>query len=152
MSPLAVAVVDTDVFSHLFVHRHSPDPRVSAWRDTLRGRRVLISFQTRAELLAGALTAGWGARRQHHLRSVLDRTPTIRSDNSVIDAHAQLTAECRRRGHALHAKQHAADRWVAASAIAKGAALLAGDAIYDGAPGVVLLTDAPPPASAHPLP
>lgn len=84
MSSIAVAVVDTDVFSHLFVHRNSLDPRVPGWRDLLRDRRVLISFQTRAE-------------------------------------------------------HHAADRWVAASAMAKGATLLAGDGIYRGAPGLNLL-------------
>lgn len=77
MSSIAVAVVDTDVFSHLFVHRNSLDPRVPGWRDLLRDRRVLISFQTRAELLAGALADGWGARRRAELRAVLDRTPTI---------------------------------------------------------------------------
>lgn len=140
MNSVAVAVVDTDVFSHLFVHRGSSDPRVQAWRDLLRGRRVLISFQTRAELLGGALAANWGARRQAELRVVLDRTPTIRSDDQVVDAHADLTSACRRLGHALHAKHHAADRWVAASAIAKGAELLAGDGIYRDTPGLALLS------------
>lgn len=71
---------------------------------------------------------------------VLDQTPTIRSDNQVVDAHADLTSACRRLGHALHAKHHTADRWVAASAIAKGAALLAGDGIYQNAPGLDLLS------------
>ncbi|MBM7519072.1 PIN domain-containing protein [Nocardioides nitrophenolicus] len=136
---MTVAVVDTDVFSHLFIHRSSADPRLPEWRDVLRDRRVLISFQTRAEVLAGALVAGWGPRRLAQLRSVLDRTPTIRSDNQVVEAHADLTSMCRRTGHALHAKHHAGDRWIAASAIAKGVELLAGDGIYLGAPGLSLI-------------
>jgi len=42
---------------------------------------------------------------------------------------------------ALHAKIHTADRWVAACAVAKGLPLLSGDGIYQGAPGVSLLTE-----------
>ncbi|WP_448073837.1 hypothetical protein [Georgenia yuyongxinii] len=70
---------------------------------------------------------------------MVDQTPTIRADNQVIDAHAALFAECRQAGHALHAKEHTGGRWVAACAIAKSADLLAGDGIYQGAPGVRLL-------------
>lgn len=65
--------------------------------------------------------------------------PTIRSDNDVVAAYAELFAECRLSGHALHAKQHTGDRWIAACAIAKSTDLLAGDGIYHGAPGVALL-------------
>lgn len=139
MSELQAAVVDTDVFSHLYVLRNSADPRVPGWRELLTGRRVLISFQTRTEVLAGALANQWGDRRLADLRAVLDRTPTIRADNEVVDAHATLFAECRRMGHALHDKQHTADRWIAACAMSKGADLLAGDGIYEGAPGLSLL-------------
>lgn len=139
MSTLQAAVVDTDVFSHLYVLRNSADPRVPGWRELLTGRRVLISFQTRSELLGGALANQWGPRRLSDLREILDQTPTIRADNEVVDAHAQLLAECRRAGHALHAKEHTGDRWIAACAIAKDADLLAGDGIYQGAPNVTLL-------------
>lgn len=138
MSDLQVAVVDTDVFSHLYIRRGSADSRVPRWRDLLTGRRVLISFQTRAELLAGSIGNGWGERRTGHLR-ILDRTPTIRADNEVIEAHAKLVAECRRISHGLQDRTHSGDRWVAACAIAKGVELLAGDGIYVAAPGLVLL-------------
>ncbi|UNX55653.1 PIN domain-containing protein [Georgenia sp. TF02-10] len=132
--------MDTDVFSHVYVWVSSTDRRVPGWRKLLTGTRVVISFQTRTELLAGALANSWGRRRLSELRAVLDRTPTIRADDEVIDAHATLFAECRRRGHALQDKQHTADRWIAASAIAKGIALLAGDGIYQDAPGLTVLT------------
>jgi predicted nucleic acid-binding protein len=68
---------------------------------------------------------------------VLDRTPTIHSDDEVVDAYA-LTAACRRTGHALHDKVHTGDRWIAACAIAKQFDLLAGDTIYRGAPNLVV--------------
>lgn len=141
MSELPAAVVDTDAFSLLYVRRRSTDPRAAEWRSLLAGTRVLISFQTRTEILAGAVASKWGLRRMTDLRQILDRTPTIRADDDVIEACATLFAECRRLGHALHAKQHMGDRWVAACAIGKGVPLLAGDGIYRTAPGLRLVND-----------
>jgi len=136
---LQAAVVDTDAFGLLFVRSGSADPRIPRWRELLTGRQVLIAFQTRAEVLAGAQMDGWGERRTTQLRAILDRTPTISIDSDVIEAYAALVAQCRSAGHALHDKRHSADRWVAACAIAKGVELLAGDGIYAGAPGLSLL-------------
>ncbi len=139
MSALQATLVDTDAFGLLFVRRGSSDPRIASWRELLTGRQVLISFQTRAELLAGATADGWGDRRTTELRTILDRTPTIGVDDEVIDAHAALYAECRRVGHALHDKAHTGDRWIAACAIAKALPLLAGDGIYLRAPNLDLV-------------
>jgi predicted nucleic acid-binding protein len=133
------ALVDTDAFSLLFVRRGSSDQRIAGWRDLLTGRQVLISFQTRAELLSGAIADGWGERRVSKLRAILDLTPTIGVDDEVIDAHAALFAECRRVGHALHAKVHTGDRWIAACAIAKALPLVAGDGIFVSAPNLYLM-------------
>lgn len=139
MTDPEAVLVDTDVFSLLFVRLGSSDTRIARWRERLTGRQVLISFQTRTESLVGALVDGWGERRMLELRVILDRTPTVGVDNVVIDAHVALSAECRRTGHALHDKFHTADRWVAACAIAKGVEPLAGDDIYAGTPGLGLL-------------
>lgn len=139
MTALMATVVDTDVFSVLYLRRGSADPRAVRWREQLTGRRVLISFQTRAEVLAGAVGAGWGDRRLGETRDILDHTPTIRPDNEVVDAYATLVAGCRRAGHGLQDQRHAGDRWVAACAIAKNIDLLAGDGIYLNAPNLSLL-------------
>ena len=139
MTALAATVVDTDVFSVLYLRRSSADPRAVRWREQLSGRRVLISFQTRAEVLAGAISAGWGERRLDQTRDILDHTPTIRPDNAVINAWAMLTAECKRAGHGLQDKRHAGDRWVAACAVAKQLERPAGDSIYLNAPNLRLL-------------
>ncbi|ROQ15422.1 hypothetical protein EDF54_0284 [Rathayibacter sp. PhB93] len=144
MSASAPVLVDTDVFSHLFVRRPSAvlaDGPVAVWRRLLRGRRIVISFQTRVELLQGAAVADWGDARVAALRSLLDSTPTIGVDDEVIEAHVALFAECRRRGHALHDKRHTGDRWIASCARAKGLSLLAADGLYRGAPGLDLLGD-----------
>jgi predicted nucleic acid-binding protein len=138
VTQVGATVVDTDVFSLMYLRSAANDPRVAGWREYLTGRRVLISFQTRAEVLAGARSAQWGDQRMARTIEILDRTPTIRPDNEVVDAYAELAAECRRLGHGLQAREHTGDRWVAACAIAKRLDLLAGDAIYRGAPSLVV--------------
>lgn len=142
MTAARPVLVDTDAFSRLFVRRSSPDDRQAdlvGWRTVLTGRPVVISFQTRAEILQGALAANWGAARSAQLRAVLDRTPTVGVDDRVIDAHAELFAACRRRGHPLQNKLHTGDRWVAACAVAKALPLLAADGIYRDAPDLELV-------------
>jgi predicted nucleic acid-binding protein len=139
VSASSAVIIDTDVFSTLYVGRARSDSRASSWRRLLIGRRVVIAFQTRAEVLSGARISGWGERRTGELVRVLDRTPTVLADRDVIDAYATLTADCRRLGHALHKKEHTGDRWIAACAAGKGLELLAGDGIYASAPGVVEL-------------
>ena len=100
---------------------------------------MVICFQTRAEALAGATSRGWGSPRMDALRERLDQTPTIGVDLDVIDCWARLTAEARASGHGLGGKEHSADRWIAASAIAKDLPLLSRDGIFGGAPGLQLL-------------
>ncbi|WP_419229402.1 PIN domain-containing protein [Gordonia sp. CPCC 205515] len=111
------------------------------WRTQLSGVHVLISFQTRAEVIAGTQIGNWGERRVSDARDKLDLTPTIPADKEVIESYAALTAACRSDGHALHDKVHTADRWVAACAIAKRLPLLSGDGIYHDAPQLQLLRD-----------
>ena len=38
------------------------------------------------------------------LMDILDRMPTINTDDDVVDAYATLAADCRRIGHALQGK------------------------------------------------
>ena len=142
----AAVLLDTDVFSALFgmprekaLQRGFP---VDRWSDELQGTRVMVSFQTHAEVLAGALYGQWSDRRIGEMRARLDATPTIEEDREVVEAFAQLTAACKRSGLALHAKVHTGDRWVAACAIAKGVPLLSHDGIYAGAPGLRLFDQA----------
>ena len=139
-------VVDTDVFSTLFVTRpRGRDTRdrdsVDTWAALLRGRTVLLAFVTAAEVRVGAQVARWGDRRRAELGAVLARFPIIPVDPDVSDAYVRLTAEAHRAGHGIQAPQHANDRWVAACAMAKELPLLSGDQIYREAPGVRLLDE-----------
>ena len=137
-------VLDTDVYSALYTDPERAERRglpVTTWLEALAGDRVLISFQTRAEVLAGLRAGNWGDSRRQTALAKLDAVPTIPADREVIDSYAEVTSLCLRAGHALHAKVHAADRWVAACAVAKGLPLLSGDGIYQGAPGLSLLME-----------
>lgn len=134
-----IVVVDTDIFSQLYITPEFAEKRgipIAAWRSVLAGARVVISFQTKAEVLAGIYGSSWSESRTTSAMADLERFPTIPADRSVIEAFANLSAACRKRGHALHDKIHTADRWVAASAIAKRLPLMARDGIYVGVPGL----------------
>lgn len=137
-------VIDTDVYSALYTDPERAARRglpVTSWQDALAGSRVLISFQTRAEVLAGLRAGNWGDTRRQTALAKLDAVPTIPADREVIDSYAELTSLCLRAGSALHDKVHTADRWVAACAVAKGLPLLSGDGIYRGAPALSLLME-----------
>lgn len=83
--PSMTAVVDTDVYTLVFLRKDSPDPRVPGRRQQLVGRRALATFQTRVELLGLVATNTWGERRTSELRAQLGRTVTIGVDDSVIE-------------------------------------------------------------------
>lgn len=137
------ALVDTDVFSVIYFARRdlaqNQGHPVDAWTSAPTGARVVISFQTRAEILSGALSRGWGERRLDTVRERLDATPTVDTDEDVVEAFAQLTRDAGAAGHPIHQKILTADHWIAAYAVSKGFPLLSGDGIYRGAPGLRLL-------------
>lgn len=112
-SSRAAVLVDTDVFSILYIDPVKAANRglpVEQLRAQLAGLQVVIAFQTRAEVLAGAMVGSWGERKLADTRAKLDSAPTISIDSGVVDAYASLTAACRRVGHALHDKIHTGDR------------------------------------------
>lgn len=142
MSGSRSALLDTDAFSLLFVTPPKTGPRrelADEFRNRLAGRRALICFQTEAEVRYGARLAGWGERRLHLLDDVLSSTPRASLTPPVLNAYVDLRVACAQEGHALQAKVHEADRWVAATAIALGVPLLALDGVYQRAPLLDLL-------------
>lgn len=105
----------------------------------MTGRRPVIATQTLAELLLWPELNRWQTARRSRLNAILDSTPVVPVTREVVDAYVDLTADCRDHGHALRAKEHTGDRWVAATAIAIGRPLLALDGIYHDAPGLAVL-------------
>lgn len=142
MTGRSVVVIDTDIYSALYSDPRRAEKRglpVAEWLKALEGAHVLISFQTRAEVLTGVRAGNWGSIRAADAVAKLDAAPTIPADIDVIEAFATLGAECKKAGHALWAKEHTGDRWVAACAIAKNVPLLARDGIYADVPGLQIL-------------
>lgn len=112
---------------------------MAALKLRLQGRIVVVATQTRAELKAWPLLKGWGATQRARMNQILSSTSTVPVTEDVVDAFVALTVRCQHAGHALAQKEHVADRWVAASAIALARPLLALDRIYEGTPDLELL-------------
>lgn len=133
-------MLDTDVWSHLY-GRRGDHRDIPIWRAMLTGRLVVVSVQTRAEIIRGLIQRDLGQTRRERIMGQLDDTATIPITRELADTYAHLAAEVTRVGHALQAKEHTGDRWVAATAVHLGVPLLAVDGIYRNAPGLLLLED-----------
>jgi len=133
-------VVDTDVWSLLFGAKHREHAAAARWREQLVGRSVVVAMQTRAEVLTWLALGKLGQDRTERISSQLERTRTVPVTEDVVRVYADLTATCMNEGLGLHDKRHTGDRWVAATAMAIDAPLLAADHIYRGTPGLRLLT------------
>lgn len=58
----------------------------------------------------------------------------------LLGAYVDLRVRCVRAGHALAQSDHETDRWIAATAIRLGVPLVSHDAVFRGAPGLMLET------------
>jgi predicted nucleic acid-binding protein len=128
--------VDTGVYSSLLRPGH---PLAIRYARYLHGPLLYVAAQTVGEVRYGALVAQWGKRRVARMEALVATCPVIVADDLVASKYAELRAECRRIGHALHDKVHVADAWVAASAIAYELPLVADDAVFEDAPGLDLI-------------
>lgn len=131
-------MLDTDVWSHLY-GRRGDHPDIPVWRAMLTGRPVVVSVQTRAEVIRGLIQRDLGQARRERIMGQLDETATIPMTRELADTYAHLAAAVTRAGHGLQAKDHTGDRWVAATAIHLDVPLLAVDGIYRNVPGLRLL-------------
>ena len=66
---MAIRVVDTDVWSYIYKGRDEG----KLYQPHLFGNILIISFQTQAELIRWAISAGWGQRQRQHLKSRLQQ-------------------------------------------------------------------------------
>ncbi|MFZ1489078.1 MAG: PIN domain-containing protein [Ilumatobacteraceae bacterium] len=130
-------VVDTDVFSARLI----PDSLLARrYEALLVGRVELISFQTVAELRYGALLRGWGTIRISRLETAIAGAEVVHSGDDLIRTYSELRAACARIGHALHQREHDADRWIASTAIRLGVPLVSNDGVFRATPGLLLET------------
>lgn len=133
--PSTLVVVDTDVFSDVYVRPREASERSDLVKQ-LAGKLVVIATQTCAEVLVGARRAGWGARRVAALEAILRATRVIGVSAPVVDAYVSLTVRCWEIGYALGQKVHTADRWIAATAVAMDRPLFSRDGVFHETPGL----------------
>lgn len=134
------AVIDTGVYGAGLVGRS--DGLAARYAPHLLGRILVLSFQTVAELRYGALHAGWGDRRRAALEERLAQARVVPSDDSLATTYAELRQACVRAGHALGAKAHTGDAWIAATAVRHGLPLVSDDTGFVGCPGLNLVREA----------
>lgn len=127
-------VVDTMIASAWLGVRRSQ--RQARWAPLLESVVWVLPFTVVAEMRFGAEVAGWGPRRRGVLDRLIGRAGVVPPLPEVTDAYVDLRSWCVRAGHGLGAKDHEADRWVAAVAIAGGFALATEDTIFDGVAGL----------------
>jgi len=135
----SAVVVDTMIASAWLGLRDSP--RKARWQPLLEQAAWVLPFTVVAEMRFGAEVANWGARRRGVLERLIARTGVVPPFDEVTDAYVDLRTWAVRRGHGLGAKDHEADRWVAAVAMAANLPLATEDSIFDG---VARLTRADP--------
>lgn len=107
----------------------------------LVGTAPAIAAQTVVEIRYGALKNNWGQRRFDRLERLLHQAVVIPVDDDLMWTHARLRAACRRVGHALQDKAHNGDLWIAASAVAHDLPLVTDDRLFEGVPGLPVITE-----------
>ncbi len=113
---MAIRVIDTDVWSYLFKGRDE----AKLYKPHLIDSILVISFQTQAELLRWAISAGWGQRQRQYLERHLRQYVVEHSSNALSLRWAEAMESARRKGRPIAA----ADAWIAATALHLGAPLI----------------------------
>lgn len=113
---MSVRVIDTDVLSFLF----RSDSRATLYAPHLFGQVLTISFQTRAEMLRGAISANWGTRRRLQLDQWLQKYVVVHSSDDLCLHWAEAIDSARRNGRPIAS----ADAWIAATALHLGVPLI----------------------------
>ena len=131
----SAVVVDTMIASAWLGLRASE--RKARWQALLEQSAWILPFTVVAEMRFGAEVARWGARRREVLDRFISRAGVVPPLNAVTDAYVDLRTWAVRTGHGLGAKDHEADRWVAAVAMAAKLPLATEDSIFDGVAGLL---------------
>jgi tRNA(fMet)-specific endonuclease VapC len=129
------ALLDTNVASYLFGKK----PQAALYEHALRGRHAALSFQTAAELLAGADMKGWGAQRRRALKRYLDDAMIVYPNRATLQTWSHLRAALAKKGLVVDT----ADMWVAATALDLDLTLFAHDAVFRQIAGLKLVCHAP---------
>jgi predicted nucleic acid-binding protein len=75
-------------------------------------------------------------RLERRIAEIVDVQP----DDVMMPLCAELRSRCQQAGHALGERLHDGDRWIAATAIRLDVPLVSHDQLFNGAPGLRLIT------------
>ena len=129
--PTPLVVADTTVVSFLL----NRSDEAAYYEERLRGRRVVISFQTMEEMWFGAYRRSWGSRRLAALAEHLAHYGVVMPNEALIRETAQLRARQERIGRRISIP----DAWIAATALMLGCPLAAHDRDYSDIEGLSLI-------------
>lgn len=129
-------VIDTMIASMLMSRK--PADAVARYGPMLVGRPLVVSHVTVTELRFGALAAGWGPNRLEALEARLSAMTVVVPDDDLVWVCARLRAAAKNAGLGLWAKDHEADRWIAATAVRYDLPLVSDDSIFVGVPDLDL--------------
>jgi tRNA(fMet)-specific endonuclease VapC len=130
-------VVDTNVFSMVF----KQDSRAPDYVESMRGKRLYVSFMTVAELRQWALIRAWGPNRIESLNRALKNYVVLGFDDQTAWRWAEVGAHERRSGRN---RQDRGDWWIAACAIRHELPLLTHNPHdFAGIPRLQVITHAP---------
>jgi predicted nucleic acid-binding protein len=119
-------ICDTSFVSHLLNLDEAPD-RYTHWDegviDRVESELLAISIVTLAEVRAGYLKAGWGARRVTWAERRLAKYLPLLIDDPHLNEWARLSTAARRSGVALSDN----DLWIAATASVRSSVLVTCD-------------------------
>ncbi len=103
---MTTLIVDTNVISFLMGGK----PPADEYRQMISGYVLAASFMTVGELFEGAYRAGWGAKKQAHLRAVLQKYLIVPFSWGLCLEWAAIRTERRHQPIAVD------DAWIAATA------------------------------------
>jgi tRNA(fMet)-specific endonuclease VapC len=131
---MGIRVIDTDVWSYLYKGRLE----AKLYEPHLFGNILVISFQTEAELLRGAIAANWGVTRRQHLESRLQKYVVEPSSYRLSLLWAAAMDSAKRNGRPISA----ADAWVAATALHLGVPLISHNRThFIGVDGLTIISE-----------
>jgi len=126
-----LVVVDTSVVSLLMRSGSAAE----YYRNSIAGKRAVISFQTLEEAWFGAIKASWGEARRNRLAQHLDQFEVVWPTPEIVRICAHLRTEREQAGRRLGI----ADAWVAATAIMLRCPLVSHDGDFEDIPNLDLV-------------
>jgi predicted nucleic acid-binding protein len=103
-------LLDTSVVSFFLPFKNRAERTL--YEPHLAGRRLILCFQSVAELWFLARKNAWGNRRQENLRKFLGKFLVLPADAELAEAWADVTAASENLGQRLET----ADAWIVATA------------------------------------